>query len=101
MARSLSPIGKAALWLASPFGDPVLRDCCPLRLKYAETVDAVERRYFVAFCQRRIIEYGLDKIIDFSTERQHRLTDMDQFAGPLADDVSAEQLAGLAVEDQF
>jgi hypothetical protein len=70
-------------------------------LKYAEPVDAVERSHFVAFRQGRIIEHGIDEIVDFSAERQHRLTDVDQLARPLADDVDAEQLAGLAMKYQL
>ena len=72
-----------------------------LRLKYAEPVDAVERRHFVALRQGRIIEHGVDEVVDFTVERQHRLTDVDQLARPFADDVDAEQLAGLAVKYQL
>jgi hypothetical protein len=57
-----------------------LRDFRWVRLKYAEPVDAVERCHFVAFCQGWVIEYRLDEVVDRSTKRQHRLTDVDQLA---------------------
>src|SRR5437016_3013307 len=73
----------------------------PLVLEDPEPVDAVERRYLVAFRERRVIEHRVDKVVDRAAEREHRLTDVDQLAGTLADDVDAEQLAGLAVKDQL
>src|SRR6266436_839461 len=69
--------------------------------KYAESVDPVEPRHFIASRQGRIIEDRVDEVVDFSAERQHCLTDMDQLARPLTDDVDAEELAGLIVEYQF
>ena len=67
----------------------------------ADAVDAVEGRDLVAFRQGRVVEHGLDEVVDRAAERQHRLADVDQLARPLADDVDAEQLAGLAVKDQL
>src|SRR6476620_10024926 len=66
-----------------------------------EPVDAVEGRDLVAFRERRVIEHGVDEVVDRSAERQHRLADVDQLAGTLADNVDAEQLAGLAMKDQL
>jgi hypothetical protein len=66
------------------------------RLEYAEPVDPAECRDFVAFGQGRVIEYRIDEVVDLFTERQHRLTDMDQLAPPFVNDVDAERLAGLA-----
>ena len=56
----------------------------------AEPIDPVERRHFVAFGQRRVVEDGIDEIVDRAAERQHRLADMDQLAGAIADDVDAQ-----------
>src|SRR5437667_5812637 len=73
----------------------------PLFFKNPEPVDAVEGRDLVAFRQGRVVEHRVDEVVDRAAERQHRLTDVDQLAGTLADDVDAEQLAGLAVKDQL
>src|SRR6266849_1207961 len=73
----------------------------PLVLEDAEPVDAVEGCDLVALCQGRVVEHRVDEVVDCPAERQHRLADVDQLARPLADDVDAEQLAGLAVKDQF
>src|SRR6202023_1436576 len=58
-------------------------------------------RHFVAFRQGGVVEHRVDEVVDRSAERQHRLTDVDQLARPLADDMDAEQLPGLAVKDQL
>src|SRR6266446_6062824 len=73
----------------------------PLFLEDAQPVDAVEGRHFVAFRQGGVIEHRVDEVVYRSAEREHRLADVDQLAGTFADDVDAEQLAGLAVKDQF
>src|SRR6266436_6099813 len=65
----------------------------PLFLEDPEPVDAVERGHFVAFRERRVIEHRIDEVVDRAAKREHRLTDVDQLAGTLADDVDAEQLA--------
>src|SRR6266436_1216746 len=83
------------------------RDCCPgggeatLIFEEPEAVDAVEGRHFVAFCQCGVIEHRVDEVVDRAAERQNCLADVDQLARPFADDVDAEQLAGLAMKDQF
>src|SRR6266478_2165127 len=69
--------------------------------KDAEPVGAVECRHLIAFRQGRVIEYRVDEVIDLAAERQYRLADVNQLARAFADDVDAEQLAGLAVEYQL
>src|ERR1700730_3206863 len=73
----------------------------PLFFEDPEPIDAVEGRHFVAFRQGGVVEHRVDEVVDRSAERQHRLTDVDQLARPLADDMDAEQLPGLAVKDQL
>src|ERR1700730_7224729 len=71
----------------------------PLFFEDPEPIDAVEGRHFVAFRQGGVVEHRVDEVVDRPAERQHCLTDVDQLACPLADDVDAEHLAGLAVKD--
>ena len=102
LVHKVGPRDQAQLAAASPEG--LMRSGGSgyfqlLFFKYTEPVDAVERRHLVAFRQGRVIEYGFDEVIDFSTERQYRLTDMDQLARPFANDVDAEQLTGFAVKN--
>src|SRR6202047_4770992 len=73
----------------------------PLFLEDPEPVDAVEGGPLVAFRERRVIEHRVDEVVDRAAEREHRLTDVDQLARTLADDVDAEQPAGLAMKDQL
>src|SRR6202171_1046270 len=73
----------------------------PLFFEDPEPVDAVEGGDLVAFRQGGVVEHRVDEVVDRSAERQHRLTDVDQLARPLADDMDAEQLPGLAVKDQL
>jgi hypothetical protein len=60
-----------------------------LFFKDSESVDPVERSHFIAFRQGRVIEHRVDEVIDFATERQHRLTNVNQLARALADDMDA------------
>ncbi len=43
----------------------------------------------------------VDEVADRPAQRDHRLPDMDQLGGPVADDVDAQDRAGLAVEEQL
>src|SRR5260370_40078689 len=70
-------------------------------LETRELVHAVERRGLVAFGQRRVIENRFDKIVDLAIENQHGLPDVQQLRRAFADDVDAQQLARLAMEDQL
>src|SRR5262245_40691610 len=68
-------------------------------LKPNQLVDAVKRRRLIALGQCRIIKYRFDEIIDRALQDHHRLPDVQQFGCPFADDVDAENLACLAVEN--
>ena len=78
LARPIRPIGQAIEFPRLSR----LRDCRLLRLKHAQPVDAVERCHPVALRQGRVIEHGVDEVVDRPVERQHRLTDVDQLARP-------------------
>jgi hypothetical protein len=42
-----------------------------------------------------------EEIIEFAAEREHRSTDVDQFAGAFPDDMDAEHYAGFGVKQQL
>jgi len=53
----------------------------------AQPIDAVEGRSFIALRQRGVVEHIVDEVIDLAPVGQHRLTDVDDFAGVLTDDM--------------
>src|SRR6476659_8996659 len=67
----------------------------------AETVDAVKRCRLVGFGKRGVVEYRVDEVIEFAAKRHDRLSNVQQLAGPFSDDVHAEQVACLAMEDDL
>lgn len=52
-----------------------------------ELIQPVERRDFVGFGKSGIVENRIAEIFDGSTHREHRLPDMHDLRGPVADDV--------------
>ena len=66
-----------------------------------QAAETVERRGLVALGERRVVEDGVHEVVHRAAERHDRLADVQQLAGALADDVHAEDLARLAVEDQL
>src|SRR5713226_9372004 len=67
----------------------------------AKAVQAVERGVLVTLRERRIVENGIDEIVNFAAERKDCLPDMHQFNGALANNVNAEQLTAIAMEQQL
>src|SRR5664279_2356648 len=77
-----------------------LRCCVPSALlKPHQLVDTVECGYLVTLRQSRIVEHRLHEVIDSAFQNHHRLADVQQFGGPFADDVHAQNLARLPMED--
>src|SRR5260370_33764498 len=70
-------------------------------LETRELVHAVERRGLVAFGQRRVIESRLANIVDLAIKNQHALPDVQQLRRAFAENVNAQQLARLAMEDEL
>src|SRR5882724_10854089 len=58
-------------------------------------VPRIQSGDLVGFRQRRIVERVLDEVVDRAFEVEHGLADMDQLGGAFAEDVHAEQAAGL------
>src|SRR5579863_1325379 len=70
-------------------------------LQLRQLVQTVERSGLVALGQGRIVEYGLDKIVDGSLQDEDRLSDVKKLGGAFADDVDAQDFFGLPVEDEL
>src|SRR5262245_50459289 len=66
-----------------------------------DAVDAVKRSGLVTLGQRRVVEHGVDEVIDVAAEAQHGLADVYQLRRLGADDVDAEQPPVLAMKDQL
>src|SRR6185369_15683961 len=67
----------------------------------AHAVPGIERGDLVGFGEGRVVEGVLDEVFEGSLQVDHRLTYVDQLGRALADDVGAEQAAGLEREDQL
>ena len=73
----------------------------PLVLVAVEAADAVEGGDLVALGEGGVVEDGVDEVLDGAAEGHDGLADVDEFCGAFADDVDAEDLAGVAVEDEL
>ena len=80
--------------------DPDAASHQPL-LKPHQLVDAVECGGFVTLRQSWIVEHRLHEVIDGAFQNHHRLPDMQQFGGPFANDVHAQNLARFAMKDEL
>lgn len=70
-------------------------------LRPDQFVEPVEGGCLVAFGQCRVIQHGVDEILHPAFENHHRLSDVEQFGGALADDVDAQEFLRLPVEEQL
>src|SRR5258707_11206927 len=80
--RSINPSSSSSLYF--------LRRRCDQKIVAAQPVEAIKRGGLVAFRQRGIVEHGIHKVVDVAVVGEHGLTDVNQFAGALADDVDAQ-----------
>src|ERR1700687_2313208 len=71
--------------------------CCCL----PQFVETVEGGGFIAFRQRRVVEDGVREILDGSLERKNSLPDVEQLRRAFSDDVYAQQLFGIGIENQL
>ena len=72
-----------------------------LHLVAVQAAESVESRGLVALGKSWIVEYGVDEVFDRAAEDHDGLADVHQFAGAFADDVDAENFAGVAVKDEL
>src|SRR6266540_898674 len=91
--RGAQPPHRADLWLGA--------HDTQARATLAQPVDAIERSRLVTFSQRRVVEHGVDEVINRAAERQDGLPDVNQLAGALADDMNTQERARFGVKDQF
>src|SRR5256885_6784766 len=70
----------------------------PGPLEARQLVQAVERGGLVTLRQRRIVEDGIDKVLDRGAQDHNRLADVEQFACPLANDVNAQNQLRIAMK---
>src|SRR5579859_2527756 len=66
-----------------------------------QAADTIESGNLITLGKRGVVEHGLDEVVDIAAQGHYRLPDVHQFAGALADDVDAEDLAGIAMEDEL
>src|SRR5262249_55437843 len=66
-----------------------------------ELVGRVERRHLVAFRERRVVEDGLQEVVEAAVQAEDGLADVNQLRRAAADGVHAEQLPSLAVEEHL
>src|SRR5258708_1771348 len=90
----MTPIVFAMSYSASP-GTRVFL------LELADAIQPVESRNFITFRERWVVEDCIHEIIQLSAQRHHRLTDVQQLARALADDVHAKDRMRHPVEDQL
>src|SRR6185436_10293137 len=74
---------------------------CLLEGLHRELVRRVECRNLVTLGQRRVVEDRGEKVVQASTETEHRLPDVKQLGGARPDDVHTEQCSVAAVEEHF
>jgi hypothetical protein len=67
----------------------------------AEPVDPIERRGLVALRQRGVVEDRIDEVVNLATESQDGLPDVHELGGLGADDMNAQRLAALTVENEL
>src|ERR1700722_2003090 len=72
---------------------------CPLLITM-QPAYAVEGRNLVTLRQSRIVEHGFGEVINNTAERHDGLADVDQLARVFPDDMNAQHLARIAMEDQ-
>src|SRR5258708_21419946 len=71
------------------------------RLVAIETANAIEGGRLVAFGEGWVVEDGVDEVVNGTAQDHDRLADVNQFSCALADDVNAEDLAGVAMENEL
>ena len=67
----------------------------------AHAIQPVESRNFITFCESWVVEHRIYEIIQCSTQCHHSLSDVQQLAGALADDVHSKDRVRHPMEDQL
>src|ERR1039457_5154137 len=67
----------------------------------AHLVHRVQRGDLVRLGQGRVVEHGVDEVVDGAAAAHHGLADVDELGGAGAEHVDAEQLAGIEGDQQL
>src|SRR6266852_1269731 len=78
------------------YADGFGHSCC-----LPQFVKTVEGGGLVAFRQRRVVEDGVREILDGALKREISLPDVEQLGRASSDDVHAQQLFGIGIENQL
>src|ERR1043166_6401294 len=92
---------KLLIAIEAPSTNPHPPTPIPLLSETRELVDAVEGGGLVALGERRVVEDRVDEVVNRALQGHHGLADVQNLGRALADDVDAEYLARLAVEDDL
>src|SRR5256885_9571921 len=66
-----------------------------------ELVGGVEGRDLVALGERRVVEDGVEEVVEPPAQTEHGLADVNELGGPGADRVDAEQPTRLTMEEEL
>src|ERR1039457_7267631 len=66
-----------------------------------ETANAIEGGRFVAFSEGWVVEDGVDEVVNGTAQDHDRLADVDKFRCALTNDMNAEDLARVAMENEL
>src|SRR5579872_4040245 len=72
-----------------------------INLVAVQAAEAVEGGGFVALGEGGIVEDGIDEVFDGAAHDHDCLANVNEFAGTFANDVDAEDFAGVFMKDQF
>src|SRR5262249_40402960 len=70
-------------------------------VQLVEPVARVERRDLVGVTESRHVEDGVHEVVDVEVARDHRLTEVNELGRGCAQDVDAQYVSGLGVDEQF
>ena len=70
-------------------------------VSHRQFIERIQRCHLITFRQRRIIEHGLQEIVQISSEIAHGLPDVNQFGGACSDGVDTEEVPVLPMKQQL
>src|SRR5262245_57477082 len=80
-----STITNSMISLRSPFFE---QRC----ISVSQLIQSIQRRDLVGLGERRVVKHRVPEVLDCRARVHNRLSDVNEFRRPLADDVDAEQL---------
>src|SRR5271163_2045773 len=77
--------GPLEWWRRSGRSWPYAAGTKPGNEASSELIQPVERRHFISFRQRWIVEHRIAEVFDGRAQRQHSLSNVDDFRRPVSD----------------